>query len=92
MMAKREWTTKITPIRLECIECGETADAACRCGVAYVPAGARAAKAIADNPEKSDRAIAAELGVSDMTVGPTALRLTSCAHISYRSNPKIFRN
>lgn len=38
-------------------------------GVAYVPAGKRAAAAVAANPEKSDRAIAAELGVSPTTVG-----------------------
>jgi restriction endonuclease Mrr len=30
----------------------------------YVPVGTRAAKAIKKNPEKSNRAIAAELGVS----------------------------
>jgi hypothetical protein len=54
--------------RIECTACGATADAACECGVAYVPAGVRAAKAIADNPEKSNRAIAAEIGVSEPTV------------------------
>ena len=42
---------------------GDQLDAACNCGVAYVPAGQRAAEAVAKNPEKSNRAIAAELGV-----------------------------
>jgi len=35
--------------KLECSACGATADAACECGVAYVPAGLRAAKAVAEN-------------------------------------------
>jgi hypothetical protein len=38
------------------------------CGAPYIAAGARAAKAVAENPGMSDRAIAAELGVSDTTV------------------------
>jgi len=54
--------------RLECSSCGATANAACDCGAPYVPAGARAAAAIADNPDKSDRAIAADLGISRETV------------------------
>jgi hypothetical protein len=53
--------------RLECISCGASVDAGCNCGVAYKPA--RAAKAVAANPEKSDRLIAKELGdVSRETV------------------------
>jgi DNA-binding transcriptional MocR family regulator len=54
--------------KLECSKCGATVEAACNCGAAYVPAGARAAQAVAENPEKSDRAIAAELGVGSNTV------------------------
>ena len=50
--------------KLECSACGATTDAACDCGASYTPAGARAAKAVAANPERSDRAIAAELGVA----------------------------
>lgn len=53
--------------KYECSECG--AAASCDCGAKMVPAGTRAAAAIAANPGKSDRAIAAEIGVSDMTVG-----------------------
>lgn len=52
-----------------CTGCGAEANASCNCGLAYVPASQRAAEAIKNNPEKSNRAIAAELGVSDMTVG-----------------------
>jgi hypothetical protein len=51
-----------------CIKCGEQAKSACNCGVGYVPAHVFAASAVAKNPEKSDRAIAAEIGVSDKTV------------------------
>src|SRR5262245_54382041 len=54
--------------KLQCSSCGAEADAACECGVAYVPAGERAARAIEANPDRSDRAIAADIGVSHMTV------------------------
>jgi regulator of replication initiation timing len=54
---------------MHCSECGVEAAAACDCGAPYVPAGVAAANAVAAHPEKSDRAIAAEIGVSDKTVG-----------------------
>jgi len=54
--------------RLECSSCGAEANASCDCGKPYVPAKVRAAEAIKANPEKSDRAIAADLGVSHTTV------------------------
>jgi hypothetical protein len=57
------------PRQIGCSACGATTDAACDCGVAYVPAGQRAAEAVAANPELSDRAIAAEIGVDHKTVG-----------------------
>lgn len=56
------------PIRLACEKCGAETHAACDCGVAYTAAAARAADAIAANPEKSDRAIAAAIGVGRETV------------------------
>ena len=59
----------VSAVGLECSECGATAQATCGCGVAYVPAGTRAAAAVAANPKKSDRALAAELGVSGQTIG-----------------------
>ena len=65
--------------RLECSGCGAEVDAACMCGVAYVPAGARAAAAIAENPEKSDRVIADEIGVSDRTVNRARRTATGVA-------------
>jgi hypothetical protein len=54
--------------KLECSACGATTNASCDCGVPYTSAGMRAAEAIAVNPEKSDRAIAAEIGVGSNTV------------------------
>jgi len=51
-----------------CSECGAKAKAACQCDAAYVPAHVYAAKAVAKHPEKSDRAIAAMIGVTDKTV------------------------
>jgi hypothetical protein len=56
------------PSRLECSKCGALMNAACNCGAPYVSAGARAAAAVTANPEKSDRAIAAEIGVGKDTV------------------------
>jgi hypothetical protein len=55
--------------QLSCTGCGAEANASCNCGKPYVPKKQRAAEAIAANPQKSDRAIAADLGVSPMTVG-----------------------
>src|SRR5690242_17274979 len=56
--------------RLECLKCGASAEAKCSCGVGYqhIRAGQRAEKAVMNNPEKSDRALAAEIGVSQPTV------------------------
>jgi hypothetical protein len=51
-----------------CSKCGAKAKPGCNCGVAYVPAHVFAAKAVAAHPEKSDRTIAREIGVSDKTV------------------------
>jgi len=51
-----------------CSKCGAKAKPGCNCGVAYVPAHVFAAKAVAAHPEKSDRIIAREIGVSDKTV------------------------
>ena len=53
---------------MECLACGAQGVAACDCGVPYLPASMRAAKAVAANPEKSNRAIAAEIGVAEGTV------------------------
>ena len=53
---------------MRCSSCGATAEATCHCGVAYIPAGEYAAKAVAANPGKSDRAIAAAIGVGSNTV------------------------
>jgi len=81
-------TAKIVPLavkrRLACSACGAGVDAACGCGAAYVPAGERAAKAVKDNPGKSDRAIAAELGVSNKTVS-RARATVSCDTVAKRT-------
>ena len=54
--------------RMQCSGCGASAEVSCNCGVPYIPATMRAAKAIAKNPNKSNRAIAAELGIAPDTV------------------------
>jgi hypothetical protein len=53
---------------LYCSKCGAKAEASCACGVGYVPAHVAAAKAVAAHPEKSNRAIAKEIGVDEGTV------------------------
>lgn len=55
-------------LEIGCSSCGATVDAACDCGAPYIPAGQRAAAAVAANPQMSDRAIAREIGVSHPTV------------------------
>ena len=54
--------------RLECVTCGAASEAGCNCGTAYLPAWKRAETAIAANPEKSDRMIEKETGISHATV------------------------
>ena len=54
--------------RLECSKCGASTDAACNCGVPYVPKKERAAAALAASPDKSNRQIASETGVHHSTV------------------------
>jgi hypothetical protein len=54
--------------RLACSECGAEANASCNCGKPYVPKSVRAREAVEAHPEKSDRAIAAEIGVTHPTV------------------------
>lgn len=54
--------------RLACSGCGAEAHASCNCGKPYLPAKMRAREAIEANPQKSDRAIAADIGVSHETV------------------------
>ena len=58
------------PIRqpLVCTECGASGEGSCRCGAPYVAPGQRAAEAVTANPNKSDRAIAADIGVDHKTV------------------------
>jgi hypothetical protein len=51
-----------------CSKCGAKARPGCNCGVAYIPAHTFAAKAVTAHPEKSDRAIAKEIGVDHKTV------------------------
>jgi hypothetical protein len=54
--------------RMVCIACGAEANASCNCGVAYQPKSIRAREAVEANPEKSNRAIAEETGISEATV------------------------
>ena len=61
---------KPAALRIVCSKCHAAGDAPCNCGApfTYMRAGEIAAAAVARSPEKSDRAIAAEIGVSHPTV------------------------
>jgi hypothetical protein len=53
--------------KLACTKCGAQTDAPCSCGAAYKPVEV-AKEAIKANPQKSNRAIAKETGISEPTV------------------------
>jgi len=53
--------------RLICTGCGAETNATCNCGMEYRPKAARAREAIEANPEKSNRAIAGEIGSTNRT-------------------------
>jgi hypothetical protein len=54
--------------RMVCTDCGAETNASCNCGVSYVPKAIRAAEAIRAHPEKSNRMIAEETGLSEPTI------------------------
>ena len=53
---------------LVCTACGAPGEGSCGCGAPYVSPGQRAAEAIRQNPERSNVAIAEELGVDEGTI------------------------
>ena len=57
----------LSVVRLACSACGAEANASCNCGKPYSPRE-RAAEVVAAHPEKSNRAIADEIGASEATV------------------------
>jgi hypothetical protein len=57
---------EVSAVVISCDGCGAETNAPCTCRKVYRPLAAAAIKA---NPNKSDRAIAADLGISPMTVG-----------------------
>jgi hypothetical protein len=65
-------------VRYECPKCGNN----CQCGVPYVPKTVRAAEAIAAHLEKSDRAIAGEIGVDHKTVAKVRAELEDVGNTS----------
>jgi hypothetical protein len=58
-----------------CLKCGAEAVAPCGCGAPLVTHGKRAEAAVQAAPERSDHAIAADIGVSVPTIGRARLRL-----------------
>jgi hypothetical protein len=73
--------------RMVCTACAAEANATCNCGVAYQPKTTRAAEAIKANPEKSDRAIAKEIGASPTTVGKAREQLSTSGQLN--DEPRI---
>jgi hypothetical protein len=69
---------KRSVVQLQCTICKAETSAACSCGAIYmVKPAARAAAAITGNSSRSDRSIAAEIGVSPTTVGRARDQLSS---------------
>jgi hypothetical protein len=58
----------MTTTSCPCVGCGAEANASRNCGVSYVPKAARAAEAVKADREKSNRAIAQEIGADEKTV------------------------
>jgi hypothetical protein len=54
--------------KMQCPKCGAEADAACRCGVGYMPMSEIAKLAVEKDPTKSDVAIAKKTGFSRTTI------------------------
>jgi DNA-binding transcriptional MocR family regulator len=77
-------TIPISIQRMVCTGCGAEVNANCNCGVVYVPKAQRAADAIKANPEKSDRAIAKEIGASPTTVGKAREQLSTTGQLEDR--------
>jgi len=78
---------KISVVQLQCTMCKAETAAACSCGATYrVKPAERAAAAITEHPEKSDRAIAAEVGVSPTTVGKAR---ASTVHTGQLDEPRV---
>jgi hypothetical protein len=59
---------KYSQQQLQCVNCGARTHATCTCGMNYIPVTERVAKYDQDNPGKSTRQAAAELGVSKSEV------------------------
>jgi hypothetical protein len=55
-------------LHLYCAKCGVASEPRCDCNVGYITAGEVARRAVAANPEMSDRAIADKIGVAKVTV------------------------
>jgi hypothetical protein len=72
---------KMSIQRMVCTACGAEANASCNCGVAYQPKSIRATEAVKANPEKSDRAIAKEIGASPTTVGKAREQLSTTGQL-----------
>ena len=83
-VTKLKFKAKGSALRMECSHCGALAEARCNCGVAYIPAGDRAAAAVAATPEKSDRAIAKEQGIHRKTVVKARKKLVQSVPVTKR--------
>jgi hypothetical protein len=75
-MSKPAVVYPISIQRMVCTGCGAEANASCNCGKPYVPKAERAREAIKANPKKSDRAIAAGIGVHHSTINEARKQLS----------------
>jgi hypothetical protein len=68
--------------RLICIGCGAETNATCNCGMEYRPKSERAREAVEANPEKSNRAIAKEIGADKVIVDRARKQLEASGDMS----------
>lgn len=80
-----EFRPRAAATRLRCSSCGADGSGSCDCGAPYLPAGKRAEEAIAASPEKSDRAIAEEIGVDHKTVSKARKRTGDQSPVAKRT-------
>ena len=84
--------TELAPVKkpasLYCKECGAITEAVCDCNAGYLPAGEYAELYLAENPDRSNRAIADHLKMSDTTVMRARQRVEARAGAANEAHEK----
>jgi len=75
-------------VQLQCTICKAETSAACSCGAIYRPKAQRAAEAVTAHPEKSNRALAEQIGVDEKTIRQARASTADQSAVALR-NPRI---